>query len=191
MSPPPARARCDLTIAAVPPAQSRNTPRGGGSHATAPALAPTPSSPSLDASTVLPCTAAWTSAGYAQRTGHRSTTAQGQPTRPAQVPHCDFYPETRPPAAIVFLPRRGGVQRLIDYAVDHPTAEVFIRSDALADEVSGTVGMPWRHGSATSPAPPARWACHVAGGRADRGLPIGLVAPDLWLQRGAPRPSHL
>jgi len=51
------------------------------------------------------------------------------------VRQCDFYQESEPPATIVFLPRRGGVRRLLDYIVENPQLSAYIRSDALADEV--------------------------------------------------------
>lgn len=51
------------------------------------------------------------------------------------VRQCDFYQESEPPATIFFLPRRGGVRRLLDYIVENPQLSAYIRSDALADEV--------------------------------------------------------
>ena len=51
------------------------------------------------------------------------------------VRQCDFYLESEPPATIFFLPRRGGVRRLLDYIVENPQLSAYIRSDALADEV--------------------------------------------------------
>ena len=56
------------------------------------------------------------------------------------VRQCDFYPDAQPPALLVFLPRRGGVRRLLDYSLEHPSAPMYIRSDALADEVDAQVG---------------------------------------------------
>ena len=56
------------------------------------------------------------------------------------VAHCLFYPDAQPPPLVLFLPKRGGVRRLLDYALEHPTTPVYIRSDALADEVDSQVG---------------------------------------------------
>jgi hypothetical protein len=56
------------------------------------------------------------------------------------VPHCSFYPEASPPPLLLFLPRRGGVRRLLDDSIEHPTTPVAIRSDALADEVDAQIG---------------------------------------------------
>ena len=56
------------------------------------------------------------------------------------VSHCQFYPEALPPPLVLFLPKRGGVRRLLDFSLEHPTTSVYIRSDALADEVDAQVG---------------------------------------------------
>lgn len=53
--------------------------------------------------------------------------------------HCQYYPDATPPPFLFFLPRRGGVRRLVDYAVEHPEQETYIRSDALADEVDAQI----------------------------------------------------
>lgn len=55
------------------------------------------------------------------------------------VHYCEYYPEASPPATVLFLPRRGGVRRLLDYTIEHPAHKVYIRSDALADEVDAQV----------------------------------------------------
>ena len=52
---------------------------------------------------------------------------------------CDFYPESSPPATLFFLPRRGGVRRLLDYSIEHPSTPVLIRSDQLGEEVDSQV----------------------------------------------------
>ena len=57
-----------------------------------------------------------------------------------QVSHCQFYPEAEPPPSILFLPKRDGVRRLLEYALSHATMPVYIRSDALGEEVDAQVG---------------------------------------------------
>ena len=56
-----------------------------------------------------------------------------------QVSHCLFYPEAEPPPSILFLPKRDGVRRLLEYALDHANMPVYIRSDALGDEVDAQI----------------------------------------------------
>ena len=45
----------------------------------------------------------------------------------------------QPPPIILFLPRRGGARRLLEYAIAHPATSVYIRSDAFGDEVDSQV----------------------------------------------------
>ena len=42
--------------------------------------------------------------------------------------------------SILFLPKRGGVRRLLEYANEHTDETVYIRSDGLADEVDAQIG---------------------------------------------------
>ena len=55
------------------------------------------------------------------------------------VHRCDFYPDASPPALLLFLPKRGGVERLVEYALSHPEQQVSIRSDQFADEVDAQI----------------------------------------------------
>ena len=43
--------------------------------------------------------------------------------------------EAEQPPRLLFLPKRGGVERLVEYALAHPEQQVSIRSDQFADEV--------------------------------------------------------
>ena len=42
--------------------------------------------------------------------------------------------------SILFLPKRGGVRRLLEYANEHTDETIYIRSDGLADEVDAQIG---------------------------------------------------
>ena len=55
------------------------------------------------------------------------------------VTDCDFYPDQSPAPAILFLPRRGGLRRLVDYTMEHRDAPIYIRSDAFGEEVDSQV----------------------------------------------------
>jgi hypothetical protein len=52
---------------------------------------------------------------------------------------CNYYPEAEPPPRLLFLPKRGGVERLVEYALAHPEQQVSIRSDQFADEVDAQI----------------------------------------------------
>jgi hypothetical protein len=56
------------------------------------------------------------------------------------VSGCTYYPEAEPPPMMLFLPRRGGVRRLLEYAIAHAAEPIYIRSDALGDEVDAQIG---------------------------------------------------
>ena len=57
-----------------------------------------------------------------------------------QVSHCAYYPQANPLPSVVFLPKRDGVRRLLEYALDHASVPVYIRSDAMGEEVDAQVG---------------------------------------------------
>ena len=52
---------------------------------------------------------------------------------------CNYYPEAEQPPRLLFLPKRGGVERLVEYALAHPEQQVSIRSDQFADEVDAQI----------------------------------------------------
>ena len=124
------------------------------------------------------------------------------------VDYCNYYPES-PDAALLFLPKRGGVRRLLEYAFKHAprsSGQVYIRSDQLADEVDAQV-TPL---APQAEAPPIRTPiahtmveARVAGfepnpssvctqtvGAGER-VPGRLVTPDVWLQRRCARTPHV
>ena len=51
---------------------------------------------------------------------------------------CDFYPKTK--HTLLFLPRRGNAQRLLEYTISRPEIPVHIRSDEFGAEVDSQIG---------------------------------------------------
>jgi hypothetical protein len=62
-----------------------------------------------------------------------------QPVSWRPVKGCNYYPEAPQSPHILFLPKRGGVERLVEYALEHPRQHVLIRSDQFADEVDAQI----------------------------------------------------
>ena len=57
-----------------------------------------------------------------------------------RVSGCAFYPEQSPPPAILFIPRRGSAQKLLEYGAKlKGNPRVYIRSDAFGKEVDSQV----------------------------------------------------
>ena len=67
---------------------------------------------------------------------------QLEETSPSErrVSGCAFYQEQSPPPAIVFIPRKGAAQKLLEYSAKLKGApRVYIRSDAFGKEVDSQI----------------------------------------------------
>ena len=55
------------------------------------------------------------------------------------VKGCNFYPGAAEAHTLLFLPKRGGVERLVEYAIEHPERRVMIRSEQFAEQVDSQI----------------------------------------------------
>lgn len=55
------------------------------------------------------------------------------------VKGCNFYPDAVDKPMLLFLPKRGAVERLVNYAIEHPEQRISIRSDQFGEEVDSQI----------------------------------------------------